>query len=217
MLEERPPTEFYSGVKTIIHRPIPALKDIQTSLGCYDYPTRIRSINLEHEEHPYYASLGACDDFTDEYLSWAYDRQCDCDPSNKPYYLDCLEDLARGRQSTDLQTKFAIAQSAGEYGQKRIHEAYRFFLLDPTKPVESEDYILGCFNSFLGSSPRQKNQAKENLKIIANHLSSTKILAAANDNTMTFEEALETLNATADMDSDSIVALAIVAVSKLHC
>jgi ubiquitin carboxyl-terminal hydrolase 25 len=213
-MHERPPLEQQAGNTIISLRPLPALKDIERSLGYYDYPKRSRTVDLSAEEHPYYASLGAVDNFTDDFLSWAYDRQCECDPSRKPYYLDCLEDLAKGRGSSDLQMKVVMATSAGEYGLKAIEGAYRFFGLDQSTK-EGDEHIMGLYKSRIESAPRQKEEAKACLLIVAKARNSTKIEALANDKTMTFEEALEFLSVTADTASDSIEAAAIAMVGNI--
>tara|TARA_R110002060_G_scaffold29983_4_gene40467 strand:+ start:1181 stop:1801 length:621 start_codon:yes stop_codon:yes gene_type:complete len=192
----------------VMVRPVPALKDIERSLGYFDYPTRSRTIDLVTEEHPYYKSLGAVETFNDDYLSWAYDRQCLCDPLNKPYYFDCLEDLAKGRGSPDLQLKVTMAVSLGEYGLKQLEDSFKFFGLDPATK-EGDDHIMGVYKSRIASAPRQKEEAKACLLIIAKHRKSEGIEALANDNTMSFEEALEFLDVTATTASDSIEAAAI--------
>jgi ubiquitin carboxyl-terminal hydrolase 25/28 len=197
-----------------IYNPEPALKDIERSFGCLDYPKRSRTVDLSSEEHPHYASLGAVDQFTDELLSWAYDRQCECDPANKPYYLDCLADIAKGRQSSDLETKVVMATSAGQHGLKEIEDAYRFFALDPAT-VEGDDYIIGVYATRVEAAPRQKDEARQCLRVIASARNSEKIEAVANDQTMSFEEALEFLNVTQDTPSDSIEAAAIALVSPV--
>ena len=203
----------HSGTPRTIHRPLAALKDIERSLGYHDYPRRSRTIDLSTEEHPYYYSLGAVDDFTDDLLSWAYDRQCACDPSNKPYYLDCLQDLSNGRRSSDLQMKVVMATSAGEYGLKATEDAYNFFQLSPDTK-EGDDYIMGLYKSRIVSAPRQKEEAKNCLFIIGKDRNSEVIEALANDRSMTFEEALEYLSVSADTASDSIEAAAIAMVSS---
>ena len=211
-MNNRPPAEQQLGQVAVSLRPLAALKEIERNLGYSDYPTRSRTVDLSHEEHPYYASLGATDNFTDQYLSWAYDRQCECDPANKPYYLDCLEDLAKGRESSDLQMKVVMATSAGEYGLKAIEEAYRFFGLDQNTN-EGDDHIMGLYKSRIESAPRQKEEAKTSLVIIGRSRNSSKIEALANDNTMTLDEALEFLNVSADTASEFIEAAAVSMVS----
>ena len=198
----------------VLHVPVPALKDIERSLGCFDYPKRSRTVDLSTEEHPHYASLGAVDQFTDDILSWAYDRQCECDPANKPYYLDCLADIAKGRQSSDLETKVVMATSAGEYGLNEIEAAFKFFALDPAT-AEADEYIIGVYTARIDSAPRQKDEARQCLRVIANARQSAKIEAVANDQTMSLPEALELLHVTEDTPSDSIQAAAVVMVSLL--
>lgn len=189
-------------------QPLPALKDIQRSLGCFEYPTKSRTVDLSAEEHPHYLSLGACDNFTDAFLDWAYVRQCQCDPQNKPYYLDCLTGIAEGRASSDLQMRVAMAQSSGEYGLRAIEDAYKFFGLEAAT-TEGDDHIMGVYKSRIESAPRQKDEARACLLVIAKHRNSEKIDALANDKTMSFEEALEFLNVSSDTASDSIEAAAV--------
>lgn len=196
-------------------RPLPALKDIERALGYSEYPTRSRTVDLSREEHPYYASLGVIDNFTDEHLIWGYDRQCDSDKVNKPYYLDCLEDIATGRDSSDLQTKVVIATSAGEYSLKAIKSAYKFFGLQ-SDTNEGDDHIIGLYKSFIESSPKQKQKAKSTLKALAIIRNSKTLERAANEMTMTYEEALELLDVTADTDADMIPSVAVSLVSILH-
>lgn len=191
------------------------MKDIERSLGYLDYTTRSRTVDLSTEEHPYYLSLGAVDNFTDELLGWTYDRQCECDPQNKPYYLDCLEDLAKGRNSSDLQVKVAMAQSAGDVGRKAIDEAYKFFALDPNTK-EGDDHIIGLYKSRIDSAPRQKDEARECLRVLAKARSSEQIDAVANDKTMSLGEALSFLDVTADTESDMIVTVATLMVGVIH-
>ena len=194
---------------------VPALKDIERSLGCFDYPRRDRAtVDLTSEEHPYYASLGAVESFTDSLLIWAYDRQCECDPENRPYYLDCLTDLAKGRQSSDLETKVVIATSAGQHGLKEIEEAFNFFSLDPAT-TEGDDHIIGVYYSRIESAPRQKDEARQCLKVIASARNSEKVKAVANDQTMSLPEALEFLSISQDTPSDSIEAAAIALVGQM--
>lgn len=210
MLYELSTSEQLNQLK-VVHVPMPALKDIERSLGFFDYPKASRTADLSKDEHPYYASLGAVDQFTDDLLSWAYDRQCECDPENKPYYLDCLADIAKGRQSSDLQTKVVMATSAGQHGLKEIEDAYKFFALDPMT-TEGDDLIIGVYTARIDSAPRQKDEARQCLRVIASARQSEKIGAVANDQTMSLEEALEFLNVTEDTPSDSIEAAAVVLV-----
>jgi len=65
-------------------------------------------------------------------------------------------------------------------------------------------HIIGLFNSRVQSSPRQADQARENLRIIGKARNSKKIELVAMDKSMTYEEALELLpgvDATTPFDS----------------
>ncbi|CAG8954152.1 hypothetical protein HYFRA_00005771 [Hymenoscyphus fraxineus] len=199
---ERGPTEFKIPLK-------PALESIQQSLGFSGYPRVSRTILIDSsEEHPHYRSLGAIYDFTDDYLSWAYDRQRDCDPLNAPYYLDCVSAIANGRKSSDLQTKVVMAISNGEFGLEAIQQAYRFFNVDPDNK-EGDDYIIGLYKSRIESAPRQKEEARNSLLAIGKARDSEKIRAVANDKAMTVTEALDFFQIASNLDSDSIEAVAV--------
>lgn len=212
LIASRPLEEQRGSKVHVSHVPLPALKDIERSLGYYDYPKRSRTVDLSKREHPHFASLGAVDDFTDNFLLWAYERQCECDPSSRPYYLDCLSNIAHGRKSSELELKVAMAASEGEVGLREVEEAYKFFALDPNTR-EGDEYIIGVYNSRIESAPRQKDEARIALRAIARARNSMKIDAVANDKAMSFEEALEFLNVTGDTQSDSIEAAAVAMVS----
>lgn len=215
---QRPQSEQQVTRNQLQFLPQAALPLIVRSLQYTDYPTTVRSrtkpVNLDALEHPHYASLGAVEDFSDELLSWAYDRQCQCDPKNKPYYLDCLSGIAEGRSSEDLQTKAVMAESAGEYGQQAIENAYKFFGLD-YKTKEGDDHIMGLFKSRIESAPRQKDEARKCLLIIGKARNSDKIEALANDRAMSYEEAMEFLQVSEEVTSDLIESAAVAMVCRL--
>ncbi|TQS37626.1 hypothetical protein Golomagni_01894 [Golovinomyces magnicellulatus] len=187
---------------------VPAIKQIKIILGFASFQEKKKIFDANTEEHPYYASLGAVEDFTDELLCWAYDRQCECDPTNKPYYFDCLEDLARGRDSYYLQTKLVVATSAGGYGNKAIEEAYSYFRLH-SSTNESDELIMSLYKSRVNSEPSQKNHARSCLKIIAKHRNSPSLEALTNDKEMTLDEALEFLGVNIDTSPEFIEASAV--------
>lgn len=188
---------------------VPAINQIKIILGYAGYVRRTTYFDAETEEHPYYASLGAVEDFTDEYLAWAYDRQCECDPINKPYYLDCLEDLARGRSSYQLQTKVAMATSSGEYGTNAIEEAYNYFELSSSSK-DSDEYIISLYEARISLSPRQKEMAQSCLEKIAKHRNSSALEALANEKTMSYDEALKYLGVNPETAPEFIEASAVV-------
>ena len=57
-------------------------------------------------------------DFSDDLIAFCYDRQDNCDPVNGSYYFDCLQDIAKGRESESLQMKATMLASQGVVGQK---------------------------------------------------------------------------------------------------
>lgn len=210
LMLERPDMEQKAPSTQTLDSPTYALPDILRSLACDDYPKRDAVQIVDSMEHPCYASLGAIEQFTDDLLAWSYDRQCQCDPENKPYYLDCLRELGNGRRSSDLQTKATMIMSTGEVSLKDIEKAYSFFALRRSDiKSEADDYIIGVYQSRIDSAPRQKDEARECLRVIAKDRRSIAIETVANDRTMTFEEALEFLSVTSDTASDSIEAAAI--------
>lgn len=157
LIADRRETDIPPNYKYI--SPTPAIRDVQKCLGCWDYPRRSRQIDLASVEHPHYASLGACEDFTDDFIIYSYIKQKMCDEPNKPYYLDCLSGIATGRGSSDLQVEVAKEESSGELSLKAIHEAYRFFDFD-SKTTEGDDHIAGVYRSRIESAPRQKDEAR---------------------------------------------------------
>ncbi|RKF56885.1 Ubiquitin carboxyl-terminal hydrolase 2 [Erysiphe neolycopersici] len=188
---------------------VPAINQIKIILGYANYVKRKTHFDAETEEHPYYASLGAVEDFTDELLAWAYDRQCECDPCNKPYYLDCLEGLARGRNSYHLQTKVAMATSTGDYGTNAIEEAYNYFELSSSSK-DSDEYIISLYEARISLLPGQKEMAQCCLKKIAKHRNSSTLDALANDQTMSYDEALKYLGVNLETAPEFIEASAVV-------
>jgi ubiquitin carboxyl-terminal hydrolase 25/28 len=196
----------YSRVHNVL-----ATHDLYSVLGCLDYLTASRSVvNLEEQEaeHPHYAALGAVNDFPDELIAFAYDRQSDCDFKNKPYYLEALQGIANGRHSVELQEKAVMAISMGENTLSEIEDAYKYFNIDP-ESASGEEHIIGNYQSRIESSPLQKEDAKQQLRIIGQSRGSERILSVANDDTMSVPEAFELLGVTQDIPSDSISAMAI--------
>ncbi|TVY26416.1 Ubiquitin carboxyl-terminal hydrolase [Lachnellula hyalina] len=210
-IKMRPESEYQaSGASRIELMPVIARKAIERSLRFVDYPVtaRSRTVDLSVPSHPHYASLGSLHDFSDDLLTWAYERQCQCDPENKPYYLDCLTGIANGRESADLQTKVALVESAGEYGQQAIEQGYHYFGLDYKTP-EEDDHIMGLYKSRIESAPRTKDECKKHLLIIAKARNSDKIAALANDRAMTYEEAMDFLNVSTETPPDMVQASAV--------
>lgn len=73
----------------------------------------------------FYAGLGSIEDFHDDLITFAYDRQILTDPYNTPYYLECLQGIAAGRNSEDLRTKAAIEASSDKISFSDIRAAFK--------------------------------------------------------------------------------------------
>ncbi|KFY29587.1 hypothetical protein V494_08632 [Pseudogymnoascus sp. VKM F-4513 (FW-928)] len=207
-LADRPPEELKQGNSQILYNPLPALKDLRIALGSLGFPTDSRVVNLEAIEHPHYASLGAVASLSDELIFFAYSRQRDCDPSNRPYYLECLQGISKGRNSSFLEEEFVKIVSLGEHTRAEIEQAYRFFALNPAVD-HGDDHIIGVYKSRIENAPVQKEEAKHSLLLIGKARNSSKIQEVANNRAVTYEEALEYLAVTADTPSDFIEAQAI--------
>jgi len=201
-----------------VYNPLPATNDIYNTLGCLGYIKSSRTIiNLEEEEHehPHYAGLGAVNDFSDDLIGFAYERQRDSDPQNIPYYLECLQGIAHGRDSVDLQEKSVMAISIGEHTLKDIEDAYKFLAISPDT-AGGDDHIIGVYKSRIEAAPRQKEEARQCLLIIGQARQSKAIQTLANDRAMSFEEALDYLNVSQDTPPDSIEAVAITMVCRSY-
>ena len=202
--------------KSATYNPTPAMNDVYNTLGCLDYLKASRIVvNLEEQEHehPHYAGLGAVNDFTDDLIMFAYDRQRECDSQNSPYYLECLQGIANGRKSVELQEKSVMAISMGEHTLTEIENAYKFFTIDPDTNA-GDEHVIGVYQSRIEAAPRQKEEARECLLVIGQARQSKRILSVANDKAMSVQEALDYLNVGHDISSDSIEAVAVTMVSS---
>ena len=155
-----------------------ATKDFQKLLGCFEYATNpgVQRINLsDTDEHPFYAGLGAVRDFHDDLLKYAYDQQQLTDPESSPYYLQCLQGIAKGRDSESLFTKAAIEESSGRVSLDDIKSAYEAFSFEFPSPTLNAENIIGTFQSRIADAPRQESELRRCLKIIGRHLNSSRI------------------------------------------
>ena len=94
---------------------------------------------------------------------------------NGPYYLECLQGIARGRKSEDLQTKAAIEASSGKVSRSDIKAAYNEFGLDFRGPFLDDDTIIGNFQSRIADAPRQEADLRRALSIIGTDRGSSRI------------------------------------------
>jgi len=126
----------------------------------------------------FYAGLGAVEDFHDELISFAYERQIESDGSNTAYYLECLQGIAEGRHSENLQVKVDIEATSEKISRRDVRAAYRELGLD-NKEIHEDDTILGIFNSRTADAPKQEPEMRRALRIIGQDRSSAKILVVA--------------------------------------
>ena len=180
----------------------------------------------------YYAGLGSVMNFHDELLVFAYERQTICDSQNSPYYLECLQGIATGRNSEDLQTKSAIEVSSGKVSMQDIRKAYQAFDLEFESQIHDEDTIIGMFQSRIADSPKQEPGLRHDLSIIGEHRNSARIKQFASDCRVPFlsfstianvevaistaEQAFLWLNATEDMGDDFLTSMYGVKVSNVR-
>ena len=141
--------------------PIPLAEDeMKAALACAKYrqTPRARAVDLTIDEHPFYAGLGATGDFHDELLGFAYDCQKFCDPRNIPYYLECLQTIAVGRDnSEELQTKAILEESEGEVSLRDIRQAYESLGFNVNDTQLVDDTIIGTFQAGIGNEETLEN------------------------------------------------------------
>ncbi|KAL6705299.1 ubiquitin-specific protease ubp2 [Coniothyrium glycines] len=176
--------------------PAPSRGELERALACRDYPkklgrTETRSTNYE-EDHPYYASLGVVGDFSDALVLFAYSRQATEDFDNQSYYFECLQDLATGRDSFELQTQVASLASQGLTTKRDADAAYRFFGIDPAHAhVIVDEHIIGSYKARLADiSPAMVEETKKQLRVLGGVRNSDRIRAEAADAIETYEQAL---------------------------
>ena len=117
-------------------------------------------------------------------LTFAYERQKDCDPDHTPYYFGCFKDIAKNRESTELDTVVAVCQSKGEFTVSDVDEAYNYFGIGAPNQSD-DDHIIGVFNSRLANAPRQEQDMRYRLRIIGQYRRSDKIVHMASNSRLT--------------------------------
>ncbi|KAG9845755.1 cysteine proteinase, partial [Aureobasidium melanogenum] len=168
-----------------------------------------RNLDSTEEDHPCYASLGALGDFSDRLIAFSYERQAACDPIEGPYYFDCLQDLATGRNSEILITKSVKLASQNVLSRKDIIQAYKTLGINPDFQENVDDQeIIGLYKSrWSDSSTAGQSDLKIALKTVGQARNSRYILDTAADTVETYEQALAWLGADASQADDTIVAL----------
>jgi ubiquitin carboxyl-terminal hydrolase 25/28 len=134
-------------------------------------------------------------DFSDALLLFSYSRQAAVDPVNAPYYFECLQDIAIGRNSEELSTTVMTLASQGVSNRREVAAAYKYFGIEPAHaPVLQDNHIIGLFKSRLQDiGPAAVEESRKQLRIIAGARSSERIMQVSNDALETYEQALEWL------------------------
>lgn len=212
LLHQQPNSEK-QNVRSISALPSPVLEDIKRCLSCQGYSsilrTRTQTLDLSINENAF-AGLGALPDFADGLIEFSFSRQSDCDPDNAAYYIDCLSEVFQQRpQSEVLGTALAILKSAGQHGSKDIEAAFAYFNLSKHQShMLNEDYVIGVFNSRISDSgPTTHAEARENLRLIGEHLNSQKIRDTASTVLETYEQALQYLELDVTRQEDAVQAM----------
>ncbi|MCJ1394977.1 ubiquitin-specific protease ubp2 [Xylographa bjoerkii] len=197
-----------------VHVPLlPAMAEFERILGSRGYKrtTASRTVDLTQEdqepEHPFYAGLGSTMDFHDDLICFTYERQIACDAENSTYYLECLQGIAGGRDSEDLQTKVAIEASSGKFSVRDLREAYQSLGLDMRSSFYDDDTVIGSFQSRIADAPRQEPDLRRALYMIGEHRKSVRIQHVASNDVKTYEQALSWLGATDDMVDEFLVSM----------
>ncbi|KAH6637727.1 ubiquitin C-terminal hydrolase-like protein [Boeremia exigua] len=178
--------------------PVPSQGDIERILACHDYEKvagRTRSTSTTEEDHPYFASLGAVGDFADSLVSFAYRRQSAEDEVNAPYYLECFQEIAVGRNSDSLQYEVAMLASKDIPSRRDIETAYRSLGLEPAHgSTLSDRFVIDQARSrFPDISPTQREEIRRHLRVIGNARQSEEIKREASESIDTYDEALSWL------------------------
>jgi hypothetical protein len=110
---------------------------------------------------------------------FAYEQQKKVDDENAPYYLECLQGIAHGRHSEELQTKVAIEASSGHFSTADIRNAYQSFNLSIHDPNLSDTHIIGLYTSRLQDSPKQEGMLRNALALIGRNRNSDRLREVA--------------------------------------
>lgn len=151
----------------------------------------------------YYAGLGAVENFHDDLIKFAYERQVLIDTDNTPYYLECIQGIAAGRNSEELATQVAIEASDEKLSYRDIRAAYKELGLDARAQLE-DDIILGTFRSRISDAPKQEAEMRRALKVIGQDRGSQAIQSVASQTVTNYEQALAFLGADKTTSDDFI-------------
>ncbi|TPX30381.1 hypothetical protein SmJEL517_g06033 [Synchytrium microbalum] len=113
-------------------------------------------------------SLCYAPDNGDETVIWAYTRNAEEFPDQIPYFMDALVNIAKWRNTEDLQNFVAIERSKGSHPMSDIRSAFRTLRIEDAH-IGIQDAPL-CRNfewTFMtGNPPGNLDEAKQALKLI---------------------------------------------------
>ncbi|KAK7528055.1 uncharacterized protein IWZ02DRAFT_143660 [Phyllosticta citriasiana] len=190
----------------------PSRESIERALGCFNIPKYNIAARRAVAIHPYYSGLGAIDTFADNLVTFAHSRQVDIDPANKSYYLECLQEIAKTRESEELMTQCAVEESTGTVSRKDAADALKYFDFDIANIDQlGDDHIIGSFRARLSDIPaRQVPEARQMLAKIGAYKQSKTIMDAASDSIESYEQAISYLGISSDTSDDFVASTATV-------
>lgn len=131
----------------------------------------------------------------DPLISFAYRRQTETDKVNAPYYLECFQEIATGRNSDILQYEATMLASQDIPNRRELETAYRSLGLEPAHgSTLSDRFIIDQARSRLPDiSLPQREEIRRHLRLIGNARQSEEIKREANESIDTYDEALSWL------------------------
>lgn len=168
----------------------------------YDHYRGPRYTVLGDDHDARYASLGALKDFSNDLILFCYERQILCDPDERNYYVECLQEIGSWRTSDEITMKTKIAESEGLYSKRDLAEAYNAFHLPYGGGGADDERILNLFqaqSSDLGQEAGTR--ARDMLYRLGMARQSRLLINAASQTIETVEEALAWLGNGVDKDT----------------
>lgn len=164
--------------------------------------------------YSYFASLGIQPDFADSLVEFAFDRQADCDPEQRPYYFECLQVITDTRGGERLQVKVATLESEGSISRRDLSAAYRVLNLSPLEARQADDdRILNLFTVLQSDSgAHAQEEARQALYKIGVVRGSQRLINTSHQTIETYEDALSWLGNGVDQTTPDEGLLAVVAI-----
>jgi ubiquitin carboxyl-terminal hydrolase 25/28 len=148
-------------------------------------------------------------DFSDALILFSFARQTAVDMEARPYYYECLQDLAVGRKSEELGMQVAVMGSQGFTSRREVDAAYQYFGIEPGHAVHiNDEHIIGFFKSRLSDTgPSMADELRRQLRVIGEARGSASIRAEAADALETYQQALSWLDLSPDQADDFVVVM----------